>query len=297
MSGFYERLGLPPQANHEEIQSAYHRGLAKLVKKHRKAEASGADTAAIEAERFALVEAHQVLSDPRRRRSYDQFLSLESETLATDAEGFWKQIQEGMVEPGAASALEVVRSLTSLPVGQSAPPQAAPDLPPAPDFVNTPTAPPVQAAPPVLPPAPPVAAAEEPQLVIGRSASAAAAEAKTLNTESLLGFERPVNTAPPEVESRALSPRDLGVLIEQHGYDGRLLAAVRQARGLTMESVASATNISTRYVQALETNAYDRLPSAIFVRGYLKEIARVLELEVDALTEGYLGLYQRQRGA
>ena len=81
MSGFYERLGLPPQANHEEIQSAYHRGLAKLVKKHRKAEASGADTAAIEAERFALVEAHQVLSDPRRRRSYDQFLSLESETL------------------------------------------------------------------------------------------------------------------------------------------------------------------------------------------------------------------------
>ena len=44
-----------------------------------------------------------------------------------------------------------------------------------------------------------------------------------------------------------------------------------------MESVASATNISTRYVQALETNAYDRLPSAIFVRGYLKEIARVLE--------------------
>jgi hypothetical protein len=139
--------------------------------------------------------------------------------------------------------------------------------------------------------------ADEPQLVIGHSAPAAAAEAKTFNTESLLGFERPVNTEPPEVQTRSLSPRDLGVLIEQHGYDGRLLAAVRQARGLSMESVASATNISTRYVQALETNAYDRLPSAIFVRGYLKEIARVLELEVDALTEGYLGLYQRQRGA
>ena len=296
MSGFYERLGLSPQANHEEIQSAYHRGLARLVEKHRKAEASGADTAAIEAERHALLEAHGVLSDPKRRRSYDQFLSLESDQLATDTEGFWKQIQEGMVEPGAAAALEVVRSLTGLPVGQSEP-QVVPELPPAPDFA-TPTAPPVQAeAPePTRAPAQPVLA-DEPQLVIGHSAPAAAAEAKTFNTESLLGFERPVNTEPPEVQTRSLSPRDLGVLIEQHGYDGRLLAAVRQARGLSMESVASATNISTRYVQALETNAYDRLPSAIFVRGYLKEIARVLELEVDALTEGYLGLYQRQRGA
>ena len=296
MSGFYERLGLSPQSNHEEIQSAYHRGLARLVKKHRKAEASGADTAAIEAERHALVEAHGVLSDPRRRRSYDQFLSLESEQLATDSEGFWKQIQEGMVEPGAAAALEVVRSLTSLPVGQSQP-EVAPELPPAPDFV-THSAPPVQAdlsEPPSMPTS--SAPAEEPQLVIGRSTPASAADAKTLNTEGSLGFERPVNTELREVQAPALSPRDLGALIEQHGYDGRLLAAVRQARGLTMESVASATNISTRYVQALETNAYDRLPSAIFVRGYLKEIARVLELEVDALTEGYLGLYQRQRGA
>ncbi|MEC7242317.1 MAG: helix-turn-helix domain-containing protein [Myxococcota bacterium] len=296
MSGFYERLGLSPQSNHEEIQSAYHRGLARLVKKHRKAEASGADTAAIEAERHALVEAHGVLSDPRRRRSYDQFLSLESEQLATDSEGFWKQIQEGMVEPGAAAALEVVRSLTSLPVGQSKP-EVAPELPPAPDFV-THAAPPVQADlsdPPSMPAK--SVPSEEPQLVIGRSTPASAADAKTLNTEASIGFERPVNTELREVQAAALSPRDLGALIEQHGYDGRLLAAVRQARGLTMESVASATNISTRYVQALETNAYDRLPSAIFVRGYLKEIARVLELEVDALTEGYLGLYQRQRGA
>ena len=293
MSGFYERLGLSPQSNHEEIQSAYHRGLARLVKKHRKAEASGADTAAIEAERHALVEAHSILADPKRRRSYDHFLSLESDQLSSEAEGFWAQVQEGMVEPGAAAALEVVRALTSLPLGESQPAVPA-ELPPAPDFLDFSS--PESSAP---PPAPVVPAElpEEPQLVIGKSAPAAAASAKTFNTESAAGFERPVSVGAEDLESRALSPRDLGALIERHGYDGRLLAAVRQARGLTMEAVASATNISTRYVQALETNAFDRLPSAIFVRGYLKEIARVLELDTDALTEGYLGLYQRQRGA
>jgi len=287
MSGFYERLGLPQTAQREEIQKAYHRGLARLVKKHRKAEASGADTAAIEAERHALVEAHEVLSNPRRRRSYDHFLSLESESLEQSAEDFWAQIRDGMVDPGTAAALDVVRSLTNLPLGETAASTSTLEsLPPPPDFseVEEPIS---------FEPAP-----QAEKMVIGSGTPPGAETAQTFSTEMGPEFDRPEPVISESTGAgNTLSLREIGALIELNGYDGRLLAAVRQARGLSMEAVADATKISTRYVQALETNAFDRLPSAIFVRGYLKEIARVLELEPDALTEGYLGLYQRQRGA
>jgi hypothetical protein len=293
MSGFYERLGLSPLSQREEIQKAYHRGLARLVKKHRKAEASGADTAAIEAERNSLVEAHDVLADPNRRRSYDHFLSLESDTLEEGAEAFWAQIRDGMVEPGTAAALEVVRALTSLPLGDA--PENAPQVetvPPPPDFNEVVD---------VISFESELEASREPEpekMVIGAGVPAGAENAQTFNTELGFTFDRPEPVmATPLGNGKSLSLREIGALIEANGYDGRLLAAVRQARGLSMEAVADATKISTRYVQAIETNAFDRLPSAIFVRGYLKEIARVLELEPEALTEGYLGLYQRQRGA
>ncbi len=294
MSGFYQRLGLSLESQREDIQQAYHRGLARLVKKHRKAAASGADTAAIEAERHALVEAHEVLADPNRRRSYDRFLKLENEHLEQDAEAFWDQVSESMVEPGTAAALDVVRALTHLPLGGT---KSSPNRieSPAVDSASAPTESPSDSD--AIQPALEVEAlpASE-KMVIGTGEQPDVESVRTFNTEMDLRFE--FDEAPrPVGNGQTLSLQELGALIEAHGYDGRLLAAVRQARGLTMESVADATKISTRYVQALETNAFDRLPSAIFVRGYLKEIARVLELEPEALTEGYLGLYQRQRGA
>lgn len=295
MSGFYQRLGLSPDSQREEIQQAYHRGLARLVKKHRKAAASGADTAAIEAERHALVEAHTVLVDPNRRRSYDHFLKLENEHIEQDADAFWNQVRESMVEPGTAAALDVVRSLTNLPLGGATSPKAPVIRPPV--HVPAPALKVAAPEPEVIQPALAVEALPETEkMVIGKEAPPSVETVRTFNTEMDLSFnfDEPL---PVSGGGRALSLAELGALIESNGYDGRLLAAVRQARGLTMEAVADATKISTRYVQALETNAFDRLPSAIFVRGYLKEIARVLELEPEALTEGYLGLYQRQRGA
>jgi hypothetical protein len=297
MSGFYQRLGLSPDSQREDIQQAYHRGLARLVKKHRKAAVSGADTAAIEAERHALVEAHEVLADPNRRRSYDHFLALENDDLEQDADAFWNQVRESMVEPGTAAALNVVRALTHLPLGETSPvaipaailAEAAGTLTPAP--VEQ------QLDPGAIQPALEKEPVPEPEkMVIGTGERPNVESVRTFNTEMDLRFDFDASSE-PSGSGQALSLQQLGALIETHGYDGRLLAAVRQARGLTMEAVADATKISTRYVQALETNAFDRLPSAIFVRGYLKEIARVLELEPEALAEGYLGLYQRQRGA
>lgn len=77
-------------------------------------------------------------------------------------------------------------------------------------------------------------------------------------------------------------------LTDLWGYSGGLLRAVREAKGVTLDEVASSTRISVRYLQAIESDAHERLPSATFVRGYVREIARLLKLDEEAVVSGYM---------
>lgn len=60
---------------------------------------------------------------------------------------------------------------------------------------------------------------------------------------------------------------------------GRQLAAAREAQGLTVEEVVRHTKLSTRQVLALEADAYDQLPGPVFVRGFIRNYARHLQLD------------------
>jgi cytoskeletal protein RodZ len=89
---------------------------------------------------------------------------------------------------------------------------------------------------------------------------------------------------------------DVDVLARRFGYDGRFLRAVRESQGISLESLARTTRISLRYLEALEGNAFDRLPSKVFVRGYVREVARELELEDSDVVEQYVSLYEHHGG-
>ena len=78
--------------------------------------------------------------------------------------------------------------------------------------------------------------------------------------------------------------------------DGRFLRAVRELRKRTLDELADETRISLRYLHALESNDFDSLPAATFVRGYVKELARALDIQDVDVVEGYLSLYKQQRG-
>ncbi|PQA49381.1 hypothetical protein C5O18_02530 [Amnimonas aquatica] len=64
---------------------------------------------------------------------------------------------------------------------------------------------------------------------------------------------------------------------------GERLAQARAQRGLTAEQVARETNLSLRYVQALEQDDYDVLPGPAFIRGYLRRYAQLVQLSPDTL--------------
>ena len=115
--GFYELLQVPADASLDTIRVAYQDQVAQVVRKARAAEARQADMAAVEARRQSLAEAFAVLSDAPRRRRYDRFRELSKGPMPTDPEELWNLAAPSMVDPAAAAALEVVRTLTELKVG------------------------------------------------------------------------------------------------------------------------------------------------------------------------------------
>jgi hypothetical protein len=85
-------------------------------------------------------------------------------------------------------------------------------------------------------------------------------------------------------------------LLRRYGMDGRFLKGVRESRNMAVEDLSRATRISTRYLSAIEDNAFDKLPAATFVRGYMKQIAEVLGVADRGVVEGFMALYSNHRG-
>jgi cytoskeletal protein RodZ len=73
---------------------------------------------------------------------------------------------------------------------------------------------------------------------------------------------------------------------------GEHLRREREMRGVSLEEISAATRISTRFLEALENEQWDRLPGGAFNRGFIRSIARFLGLDEDGLVAEYA--YERK---
>jgi cytoskeleton protein RodZ len=78
---------------------------------------------------------------------------------------------------------------------------------------------------------------------------------------------------------------------------GSLLAEARKARGLDEKQVADQLHITVHYVKAIEADLYEKLPGAIFARGYIKSYANYLGLDVDDILSRYQAVAGQQQSA
>lgn len=62
---------------------------------------------------------------------------------------------------------------------------------------------------------------------------------------------------------------------------GEFFKQVREAKGLTIDEVASKTRIRTDFVKALEDGNFAKLPDQVFARGFVRSYARSLGLDED----------------
>ncbi|GEM_PF-1232349 len=68
---------------------------------------------------------------------------------------------------------------------------------------------------------------------------------------------------------------------------GAYLRHAREQKRLSIQHVADRLYLDTGVIQALENDDYDKLPSAIFVRGYLRNYAKLLDIPKDSIIEAY----------
>jgi len=66
-----------------------------------------------------------------------------------------------------------------------------------------------------------------------------------------------------------------------------MLRAARLARGLERERVASMLHLGERLIEALEDEDYSKLPGPVFVRGYIRNYARLLGIEEQPILDAY----------
>ncbi len=71
---------------------------------------------------------------------------------------------------------------------------------------------------------------------------------------------------------------------------GARLKRERERQNMTLASVASATKIGTRLLQALEDEKFDRLPGGIFNKGFVRAYARHLGLDEEQAIADYLAV-------
>ena len=71
---------------------------------------------------------------------------------------------------------------------------------------------------------------------------------------------------------------------------GYQLRQARLRRGVELRQVARELRLTTDRVQALENDDYQALPDPVFVVGYIRTYARLLDLDPEALAEAYRAL-------
>ena len=69
---------------------------------------------------------------------------------------------------------------------------------------------------------------------------------------------------------------------------GEELRRNRLVREVSLESIAKATKISVRYLEALERGDVSRLPAPVFTRGFIRAYAGYLGLDPDEMVNAYL---------
>jgi len=80
-----------------------------------------------------------------------------------------------------------------------------------------------------------------------------------------------------------MTPSETTGMRDDHAGPGVALRAARTAQNLSVGEVARQLRLSVAQVEALEANAFERLPGPVFVRGFLRNYARLLHLDPDVV--------------
>jgi curved DNA-binding protein CbpA len=110
----------------------------------------------------------------------------------------------------------------------------------------------------------------------------------------------PSSTPPEGFGSTATSIYEIDPAFEslienQQFFDGVFLSKVRKYKKVKLEDFSQQTCISIRYLYAIENNNYSALPAPVFVRGYINQYCKNLDLDAERVITSFMKLYNNGR--
>jgi hypothetical protein len=285
---WYDVLDVPRDADIGAIQQAYDRAIALIEGKNLGAYFA-LDPAATATARRDIEAAFAILAADDRRHAYDRSL------IGDDTDGpltMASSASPSSTPPDVARPLKLPRSSTPraalrfLAPVDGAPVDGAPvdgvPIDGAPvdgrtvEDVSTPASPPSPHEDhgfPSLPPSLPPPDASLPPLTLPPHAP------RRIDLQAT-----PTPTPPP------------GLIGLDGEVNGQTLRRLREYRGLSLDELAEATKIRRPYLAAIEAQDFEHLPSRVYLRGFLTQIARVLRVDKNRLADGYLAFIARFGG-
>ena len=79
-------------------------------------------------------------------------------------------------------------------------------------------------------------------------------------------------------------------------FDGQMLQRTRLYKNVSIDKMSDSTRISRSYLMAVETNNYAALPAAVFVRGFVVQMARILGLDENKTAASYMKRFKAGGG-
>jgi curved DNA-binding protein CbpA len=74
-------------------------------------------------------------------------------------------------------------------------------------------------------------------------------------------------------------------------FDGEFLQKVRHYKNINLEQLSEKSKISKSYVLAIESHDFESLPAKVFVRGFVVQIAKLMNLDPIKVSSSYMKLF------
>lgn len=76
---------------------------------------------------------------------------------------------------------------------------------------------------------------------------------------------------------------------------GKILAQIREEKGISVADVARSLRLSVKQIEAIEADNFDKLPGKTFLRGFIRNYAKLLQIDPEPLLQGNLAAEPHQR--
>ena len=74
-------------------------------------------------------------------------------------------------------------------------------------------------------------------------------------------------------------------------FDGSMLRAVRESKGVRLQDVSKKTKVGLHFLESIESETFTQLPASVYVCGFVSELAKMLDLDPEQVSLSYVRKY------